>query len=403
MRENGPVTHMDPANLPRRERVIGTGLAWVATWSWRWIVIAAGAVLMGLVVRETWSIVLPIFLALLLSSVLASPARLLEERLKFPASLSAATVLLAGIGIVIGAGFAIAPSVAGQSDDIVADASRGLQKVQDWVQTRNFVTEAQVATAIEALQTRLTDSASSIASGVLVGVGAVTSAVVTLVITLVLTFFFLKDGRRFIPWVRGLAGPRVGPHLDKVMGEVWATLGSFIYTQALVSLIDAVFIGIALVVVGVPLALPLAILTFFGGFVPIVGAFVVGAIAVLVALVSVGGQGALIILVVIFAVQQIEGNVLSPWLQSKSMKLHAAVVLLAVTLGSTLFGIVGAFLAVPVVAVAAVVLRYLNRLVTATVTPAEADPPVAPAPPAARVIKQPTAKAPPDEAGTGRS
>jgi predicted PurR-regulated permease PerM len=347
--------------------------------------------------------VLPIFLALLLSSVLASPARLLEERLKFPASLSAATVLLAGIGIVIGAGFAIAPSVAGQSDDIVADASRGLQKVQDWVQTRNFVTEAQVATAIEALQTRLTDSASSIASGVLVGVGAVTSAVVTLVITLVLTFFFLKDGRRFIPWVRGLAGPRVGPHLDKVMGEVWATLGSFIYTQALVSLIDAVFIGIALVVVGVPLALPLAILTFFGGFVPIVGAFVVGAIAVLVALVSVGGQGALIILVVIFAVQQIEGNVLSPWLQSKSMKLHAAVVLLAVTLGSTLFGIVGAFLAVPVVAVAAVVLRYLNRLVTATVTPAEADPPVAPAPAAARVIKQPAAKTPPDEAGTGRS
>jgi predicted PurR-regulated permease PerM len=394
---------MDPANLPRRERVIGTGLAWVATWSWRWIVIAAGAVLMGLVVRETWSIVLPVFLALLLSSVLASPARLLEERLKFPASLSAATVLLAGIGIVIGAGFAIAPSVAGQSDDIVADASRGLQKVQDWVQTRNFVTEAQVATAIEALQTRLTDSASSIASGVLVGVGAVTSAVVTLVITLVLTFFFLKDGRRFIPWVRGLAGPRVGPHLDKVMGEVWATLGSFIYTQALVSLIDAVFIGIALVVVGVPLALPLAILTFFGGFVPIVGAFVVGAIAVLVALVSVGGQGALIILVVIFAVQQIEGNVLSPWLQSKSMKLHAAVVLLAVTLGSTLFGIVGAFLAVPVVAVAAVVLRYLNRLVTATVTPAEADPPVAPAPAAARVIMQPAAKTPPDEAGTGRS
>lgn len=367
--------NLDSVEPPRRERVIGAGLAWLATWSWRWILIAAGAVLLGLVIRQTWSVVLPVFLALLLSSVLASPARLLEDRLKFPASLAAATVLLTGIGIVVGVGFAIAPSVAGQSDDIVADASRGLQKVQDWVQTSNFVTEEQVATAIEALQTRLTDSASTIASGVLVGVGAVTSAVVTVVITLVLTFFFLKDGRRFGPWVRGLAGPRVGPHLDKVMGEVWTTLGSFIYTQALVSLIDAVFIGIGLVAVGVPLALPLAILTFFGGFVPIVGAFVVGAIAVLVALVSVGGQGALIILVVIFAVQQLEGNVLSPWLQSKSMKLHAAVVLLAVTLGSTLFGIVGAFLAVPVVAVAAVVLRYVNRLVTAAVTPAVIGPP----------------------------
>jgi predicted PurR-regulated permease PerM len=128
-------------------------------------------------------------------------------------------------------------------------------------------------------------------------------------------------------------------------------------------LIDAVFIGAALLIVGVPLAIPLALLTFFGGFVPIVGAFVAGAVAVLVALVSNGVTGALIILAVIVLVQQLEGNVLSPWLQSQSMNLHAAVVLLSVTLGSTLFGVTGAFLAVPTVAIAAVVLRYLNDIV----------------------------------------
>src|SRR3546814_8314103 len=92
----------------------------------------------------------------------------------------------------------------------------------------------------------------------------------------------------------------------------------FIRTQALVSFIDAIFIGIGLVLVGVPLAIPLAVLTFFGGFIPIVGAFVVGAVAVLVALVSVGWNDALIVMLVILAVQQLEGNVLSPWLQSKS-------------------------------------------------------------------------------------
>ena len=134
------------------------------------------------------------------------------------------------------------------------------------------------------------------------------SATVTLVISLILTFLFLKDGRRFVPWVRDLAGPRAGTHLAEVAVRAWATLGGFIRTQALVSLIDAVFIGAALLIVGVPLAVPLAILTFFGGFVPIVGAFVVGAVAVLVALVSNGLTGALIILAVIVVVQQLRSR-----------------------------------------------------------------------------------------------
>lgn len=142
---------------------------------------------------------------------------------------------------------------------------------------------------------------------------------------------------------------------------MWDTLGGFIRTQALVSLIDAVFIGAGLLILGVPLAPVLAILTFIGGFIPIVGAFVAGALAVLVALVANGLTTAIIVLIIILAVQQIEGNVLQPVLQSKSMKLHAVIVLLAVAAGSSLYGIVGAFLAVPVAAVAAVVIRYIGE------------------------------------------
>ena len=114
---------------------------------------------------------------------------------------------------------------------------------------------------------------------------------------------------------------------------------------------------------GVPLALPLAVLTFIAGFIPIVGAVVAGALGVLVALVSNGFTTALIVLIIIVAVQQLEGNVMQPMLQSRSLGLHAVVVLLAVTAGSTLYGIAGAFLAVPVVAAAAVVLRYLGERV----------------------------------------
>jgi hypothetical protein len=169
----------------------------------------------------------------------------------------------------------------------------------------------------------------------------------------VLAFLFVKDGPRFLPWVRTVAGDGAGGHVAEVLRRIWKTVGDFIRTQAAVALVDAVLIGAGLAFLGVPLALPLAVLTFLAGFVPIVGAIVAGALGVLVALVSNGVGTAVIVLVLIVAVQQIEGNVLQPMLQSRSLRLHAAVVLLAVTGGSTLYGIAGAFLSVPVVAASA--------------------------------------------------
>jgi predicted PurR-regulated permease PerM len=365
-------TRTPEQHAPRREQVIGEGIAWTARWSLRWLLIALAAVLLGLLVRELWSILLPVILALIVTTVLQPAARFLERRAGFPVTLAAAVTLVGSLVLVALVGVLIAPSVASQSGDIATDASRGLTKVQDWLSTSDLVTGKQIDTVVGAAQDRLTSSASSIASGVLVGVGAVTSSIITLLITLILTFFFLKDGRRFAPWLRSLTGAQAGPHLVEVASRSWATLGGFIRTQALVSLIDAVLIGAALLVVGVPLAVPLAILTFFGGFIPIVGAVTVGAIAVLVALVSNGLTGAIVILVVIVLVQQLEGNVLSPILQSRSSELHPGVVLLAIALGSTLFGIIGAFLAVPVVSTAAAILRYLNELVAAR-SPEEAE------------------------------
>ena len=358
-----------PQALPSREQTIGEGVAWLARWSLRAVAIALGAVLLGLLVKVGWYVLFPVVLALILCTVLAPVSVRLKTRVGLPGALAAAVTLLGSLAVVVGAGFAIAPSVSGQSGDLVDSANQGIQKVQDWVQQTDFITTAQIDAGLQGLQEKLTGSAGSIASGVLTGVSAVTNGLVTLVITLILTFLFLKDGHKFLPWVRRLSGRRAGAHLAEVGSRAWDTLGGFIRTQALVSLIDAVLIGGGLLVVGVPLAIPLAVLTFFAGFVPIVGAFVAGTIAVLIALVSNGVTGALIVLAIIVAVQQLEGNVLSPWLQSKSMNLQPAVVLLGVALGSTLFGITGAFLAVPVTAVAAVVLRYLDEVVEARTNP----------------------------------
>ncbi len=346
-----------------RQAVIGSGVIWLATWTWRVLVVAVGLVVLGLVIGKTWSIVLPVVLALIVTTVLLPPAAWLERRWKLPAALASLLALVGALGIMALVIWFIAPSISSEVTEIADSASEGLAQVEDWVSGSSTleITQAQVDALVAAAQDRLQASAATIASGVLIGVSAITSALVTFVLTLVLSFFMLKDGRRFLPWVRSLSGPSVGVHLSEVGSRAWDTLASFIRTQALVGLIDAMLIGLGLVVVGVPLALPLAVLTFFAAFAPIIGAVVVGLLAVLVTLVTNGWVAALIIAGVVLAVQQLEGNVLLPWLQGRTLHLHASVVLLAIVLGSTLFGVVGAFLSVPAVAVGAVVLRYVNE------------------------------------------
>src|SRR6185503_5093112 len=144
-------------------------------------------------------------------------------------------------------------------------------------------------------------------------------------------------GSKFLPWVDSVTGPSAGEHLAEVLRRIWVTVGAFIRQQAVVSLVDAVLIG----------------------------------------LVNNGFAAGVTVLVIVVAVQQIEGNVLQPVLQSRGLGLHAAVVLLAITAGSTLYGIAGAFLGVPVTAAAAVVLRYLGEQIDVrTVSPPEPEPTV---------------------------
>jgi predicted PurR-regulated permease PerM len=180
------------------------------------------------------------------------------------------------------------------------------------------------------------------------------------VLALVLSFFFLKDGPRWTPWLAAQTGPRAAPHVVALSEKTWSTLSEFIRQQAFVGFIDALFIGLGLLVLGVPLVIPLAVITFLGAFIPIIGAFVAGAFAVLIALVTKGLTTALIVLIIVLLVQQLEGNVLQPIIQGRGLNLHAAVVILAVTAGGSLAGIIGAFLSVPVAALIAVVYRYVR-------------------------------------------
>lgn len=349
------------ARLRDRGEVIGAGGLWLAKWSLCLAAIALGAIVVGWILEKLWVVVLPVLLAIVVSTVLWPPTRALTKRGVPPAGAASITLFVA-LALFGGVIALIVPSVVDQAPELANKATEGIQQVQDWLKGPPInLQDDQIDTAIHALTSKLQESGTAIASGVFSGVTTAGSMIVTLGLVLVLAFFFIKDGPRFVPWMHDVGGGRAGRHLEAVLTRMWETLGGFIRTQALVSLIDAVFIGAGLLILGVPLAPVLAIITFIGGFVPIVGAFVAGALAVLVALVANGLTTALIVLAIIIAVQQIEGNVLQPVLQSKSMNLHAVVVLLAVTAGSSLYGIVGAFLAVPVAAVAAVVIRYLGE------------------------------------------
>ncbi|WP_440899139.1 AI-2E family transporter [Actinosynnema sp.] len=353
-----------------RGQAIGHGVTWLARWSTRLALVAIGAYLLGLLIGKLWVVVMPVLLGLLITTVLWPPARWLRAK-GLPPALAASIVLLLGLGVLGGMIALISSSIASGADDIADSATEALGQARQWVSGPPLnLGDGQFDGLIQKGVQQLQASIGSIANSLLTGVGTVTSGVVTGLVALLLAFFFVKDGPRFIPWLRALVGERAGGHLAVVLDRVWGTLGDFIRTQAIVSLFDAVLIGLGLVFLGVPLAIPLAALTFLGGFIPIVGAFIAGAMAVLVALVSNGFTAAVIMLVVVVAVQQIEGNVLQPILQSRSLKLHAAVVLLAVTAGSSLYGIAGAFLAVPVVATAAVVTRYLGEVVDARLAPA---------------------------------
>ncbi|MCX5043851.1 AI-2E family transporter [Aldersonia sp. NBC_00410] len=350
--------------------VIGRGLWWVAKWSLCIVAIAAGAWVLGHVLAVLWVVVLPVLLAVVVATVLWPPTNFLTRVGLRPGA--AAGLTLFGFFAVVGGIIAlIVPSVVDQIPDLADKSTDGVNKVRDWVQGPPLnVEDEQIGSAVDAIVSRLQTSADKIASGVFSGVSTATSVLITVFLVLVLSFFFIKDGPRFLPWVHGVTGSRGGRHIEAVMIRSWFTLGGFIRTQALVSLIDAVFIGVGLVILGVPLALVLAVITFFGGFIPMVGAFVAGALAVLVALVANGLTTALIVLGIIIAVQQIEGNLLQPMLQSRTMKLHPVIVLLAVTAGGSLYGIPGAFLAVPVAAVAAVVIRYISEQIDLLAPPA---------------------------------
>jgi predicted PurR-regulated permease PerM len=354
---NGRAQTPAPPPLMKGDDAVPRGLAVASAITLRALILLAGIVIVALGAARLMLVVLPVIISILLTTLLVPLARRLQRHRWRPAPAALASVLLALL-VFFGLWALIIPGVLSQSDDLFANVQDGAKQAVDVLEPLG-IGRGDVDRAID--EGLKSVQGGAVANEVLTGAMLVTQWAAGLVLIVVLTFFFVKDGDSSWDWIVELFHEDRQDTIREAGSRSWASLSAYVQGVVLVATIDAVLIGAGLLILGVPVAMPLIVLTFIAAFFPIVGAFTAGAAAVLVALVANGLPTALVILGIIVAVQQLEGNVFYPIVVGRKLALHPVGILLALAAGGVLAGVAGAFLAMPVVAVAGAILQYMRE------------------------------------------
>ncbi|MFC5379221.1 AI-2E family transporter [Aquipuribacter nitratireducens] len=343
-----PVADGVLAPLPRwLRRTVAYGIA---------ALVAAAVVAVVTVALLRVGVVAFALLAALLLTALLAPVATGLRRLGLPRAVAALAALLLLLGVPVGIGWLLYSRVMVQLEAVGPAVTAGLDRIREWLVTGPLGVDPA---RIDELRTSAFDAARAALPSPVAGTTTALHVLTGLLLVVFAVFFLAKDGdamwRWFLSWVPEERRARV----DGGGRLAWSTVTAYVRGTVLVALGDAVGIGLGLLVLGVPLWLSLALLTFVSAFVPIVGATIAGAAAVLVTLVTNGATDALLVLGLVLLVQQLEGNLLQPLVMSGVVKLHPLVTVSAVTVGTLLLGIAGAVLAVPVVAVGYRLVSYL--------------------------------------------
>lgn len=326
--------------------------AWLVRWGGAaWRLVAVGLVVFfGFRALRTVSVViLAVVVAAFFAAVLWKPNDWLRSK-SIPPALASLAVLAVAVLALAGLVALVVPQVANSFDSLSEDMTEIGEQFQDWLIDGPLgLTQAEIDeywnSVVEWAQNTGSDS-------LLGGATAVLEIVTGFFLAVIVTFFLLKDGRRLVGGlVDRLPEARSGD-VAEAFRIARKTIAHYMGGIAIVGLFDAVLIGIALWLVGAPLVFPLAVLVFLGAFIPLVGAFVSGLLATVVAFVNGGMVDGAIILAVVIGVQQFEGDVIMPIVYGQTLRLHPLVILLGVAAGGIAFGLFGAFLAVPLIAVA---------------------------------------------------
>jgi predicted PurR-regulated permease PerM len=328
----------------------------VSEWCARFMLIVAAIAVIGWVLLHVLFVVVPVIAALLIATLLIPPANWLRRHGWRPA-LATTLVVLVALLVVAGLAAMVGPPVASRFGQLGDELQHGVRSVQHWLihgplhLSQNKVNDLGNS-VIDAIRGGGNgNNAGKIATGVLnAGLRAAEYAAGA-VLGFVLLVFFVKDGRLIWEWLVGLVPARGRPRARQLGEESWHTLSQYVHGIILVAAFDAVFIGIALAIIGIPLVLPLMVIIFVTAFIPIVGAWASGTIATLVALVTAGLLPAVGVVIAFIIVNQLEAHVLYPVVVGRTLSLHPVAVIAGVALGGSVLGIVGALFSVPFVAV----------------------------------------------------
>ena len=343
------------------ERPVPPLLDFAAAYSRRLLLVAAAAVVVGYVVVQLSGVVLPVLVAGLVTALLYPPAAWLRRH-RVPRILATIAVMAAALALVIGLLSFVGPAAAGQFDELAAGARSGLAQVTALLTEGPLgITEAEIQQRVQAAIDQVRQNLGGLAGRVVSGALIAVNAVAGLLLVLFLVFFMVKDGDRIAEWFLHLPRAEWRADARELGRQACEVIVVYMRGVVTVAVIDAVLIGAGLLAIGVPLVLPLAIATFLGAFFPLIGAVATGALAVLVALVTNGFVDAALVLGLVVVVQQVEGNILYPLLVGRSLNLHPLAILLALSAGTVLAGIVGALFAVPVAAVISTSGSYLHE------------------------------------------
>jgi predicted PurR-regulated permease PerM len=353
---------------------VPTLVAGAAAWSWRLLVIGAAATMIVFVLIQLYVIVVPVILALFMAAVLEPLAARLR-RMGWPPALATVAVFFGAMALVVLLVGWIGSAVADELSDVGERVEAGVEDVREWLQGEPLNLSPE---RLNELEDDLRGSFSGAGgsgggvAGVARGARTVTEVFGGLVLMLFTLFFVIKDGHRMADWFKERIAPGQRDDTVEIAGRARRIMRLYLVATALTGLIDGVLIAIALLVLGVPLVLPLAVLTFLGGFIPLIGATVAGLVAALVALVDGGFTTALLVVGATILVQQIEGNLLQPLILERAVRLHPLVTVVAVGAGLLVGGLLGAFLSVPLVAIGAQTANYYRMRNLEEAEPAQA-------------------------------
>lgn len=363
---------MPEPDRPVRTEIVGETTArwpWLRTTSdvsWRFLVVLGALLAILFVLSRLQLVLVPVFIALLASTALAPPVRWLEGR-RVPTALATAAVFLASFVVVGLTIAAIVPPVIDEFSNLGPTLEQASDDIENWLIDGPLELERRDVTRYrDSLGDRVTDLAGQSSGGVLAGARTALEILAGLILSIVLAFFFVKDARTFQRWGLSHLPLDRREFAATAATKAWRTLGNYLLGAVTIGLVEAVVIGIAVGVAGGSLVIPVMVLTFAAAFFPIVGAIVAGAVAVLVVFVSSGFGPAVAVLVVVVLVQQFDTDLLAPLIYGRAVRLHPVVVLVALTAGGVVAGLVGAFVAVPITAViSAIGGEVWNRRTTA--------------------------------------